>query len=80
MTDSGVTSITLIPLVVAEDETFYNVPGGCGTCGAGTLNQMDYIEITLTSRFDVDTAADSLENPEYALTTRVNPIGHSRND
>lgn len=40
--------------------------------------RLDYIEITLTSRYDSGNPAHPVNNPEHTLTTRVSPPGHGR--
>ncbi|MCD4779384.1 MAG: prepilin-type N-terminal cleavage/methylation domain-containing protein [Candidatus Omnitrophica bacterium] len=42
--------------------------------GQGRLAEL---QITLTARDDSSAVADPLENPEYTLTTKVFPVGHS---
>lgn len=38
---------------------------------------LDYIEVTLQTRADVASPAHPLDNPQYEITTRVTPPGHS---
>ena len=41
-------------------------------------DRLDYIEITLTSRYDSGNPAHPVNNPEHTLTTRISPPGHGR--
>lgn len=53
------------------DDIFFNVV-------QGPNNSLDYIEITLSTRWDPTIAVHSITNPNYTITTRVSPIGHSK--
>ena len=41
-------------------------------------NRLDYVEITLSTRYDPAVFPDPITNPEYTATTRISPPGHSR--
>ncbi|MCA9408551.1 MAG: prepilin-type N-terminal cleavage/methylation domain-containing protein [Candidatus Omnitrophica bacterium] len=78
--------IPIIKLVHSSDAAykgdFFNAPGACGDCSnPGDENHMDYIEINIHTAYKAGNGAPAVNpvsNPDYFLTTRVNPSGHSR--
>lgn len=40
--------------------------------------RFEYIKLNLTSRYDKNSPIHPITNPQYTLTTRVSPLGHSR--
>jgi len=41
-------------------------------------NRLEYVEITINTRFDANKSMHNVTNPDYTITTRISPISHSR--
>ncbi len=61
-----------LDLVELEDADYFQVD----VDGSSKLNR--YIDFTITSLFDTGSGFNPMENPRYELTSRVNPMMHTR--
>lgn len=68
--DAALDVQTFLPL---SNINFFNV-----VYNAADVRRLDYIEITLTGRYDITKAAHVIENPEQVVTIQISPPNYGR--